>query len=78
MALPEKKLNYTIRTFPFEVQEMGAATRMAGATYNAAGGLMSENGSQGFLRISMSEVFRQELRNYPDAPNKLFACLNQQ
>ena len=74
----KKELDYTIRTFPFEVQEMGAATKMAGASYNAVGELMSAVGSQGFLHISMGGVFRQELRAYPDVPKKLFACLNQQ
>lgn len=67
-----------MRTFPFEVQEMGAANRMAGASYNAVGELLQAAGSQGFLHLSMGEVFRQELRAYPDVPEKLFACLNQQ
>lgn len=74
----KKKMDYTVRTFPFEVQEMGAANKMAGASYNAVGELMQAAGSQGFLHISMGEMFREELRAYPDVPEKLFACLNRQ
>lgn len=74
----KKKMDYTVRTFPFEVQEMGSANKMAGATYNAVGELMTASGSQGFLHISMGGMFREELRAYPDVPEKLFACLNRQ
>ena len=72
----KEKMDYTVRTFPFEVQEMGAANKMTGASYNAVGELLSAVGSQNFLHISMGGVFRQDLRTYPDVPKKLFSCLN--
>ncbi|MBN4079039.1 hypothetical protein JYT26_00200 [Beggiatoa alba] len=74
----KKEMDYTVRTFPFEVQEMGAGNKMAGASYNAVGELMQAAGSQGFLHLSMGGMFRKELRAYPDVQKKLFACLNQE
>ena len=74
----KKEMDYTVRTFPFEVQEMGAANKMAGASYNAVGEAMIAAGSQNFLHVSMGGLFREELRAYPAVQTKLFACLNRQ
>lgn len=74
----KKNMDYVVRTFPFEVQEMGAANNMAGASHNTVGEVMQAAESQNFLHISMGSVFREELRAYPSVQKKLFACFNQE
>ena len=74
----KKNLDYKVRTFPFEVQEMGAGTKIVGASYNAIGEMMQKAGSQGFVHLSMGAAFRQELRDYPQVQKKLFACLSRE
>jgi len=74
----KKKLDFKIRTFPYEVQEMGAGTNMAGATYNAIGELMQKEESQGFVHLGMSGIFREELRTYPQVQKALFSCLSRE
>ncbi|HEC18613.1 MAG TPA: hypothetical protein ENI97_04655 [Gammaproteobacteria bacterium] len=74
----KKNLNYKVRTFPFEVQEMGAGKRMAGANENLIGAVMQAFDSQGFLHVAMSEGFREELRVYPQVQKALFACLGRE
>jgi hypothetical protein len=72
----KKRLHYTVRSFPFEVQEMGAANHMTGAAYNVIGEIMAEHGSEGFVHLAMSGPFRSEMRTYPDVRENLYACLS--
>ncbi len=74
----KKELDYTVRIFPFEVQEMGAGENMPGANYDAVGELMQAENSQGFVYFVMGSLFREELRSYPQVQEKLFACLNRE
>ena len=74
----KKELDYKVRIFPFEVQEMGAGENMPGANYNAVGELMQAESSQGFVHFVMGGMFREELRSYPQVQEKLFACLNRE
>jgi len=74
----KKKLDYKVRIFPFEVQEMGAGKNIPGANYNAVGELMQAENSQGFVSLVMSNMFREELRSYPQVQEKLFACLSRE
>jgi hypothetical protein len=74
----KKRLDYTVRMFPFEVQEMGAANRMTGASYNAVGEIMTARGSEGFVHLAMSGPFREEMRNYADVRENLYACLSEE
>lgn len=74
----KKKMDFKVRTFPFEVQEMGAGKNMSGASYNAVGEAMQEAESQGFIHLAMSSMFREELRSYPQVQKDLFACLSRE
>lgn len=74
----KKKMDFKVRTFPFEVQEMGAGKNMSGASYNAVGEAMQEAESQGFVHLAMSGAFREELRSYPQVQKDLFACLSRE
>jgi hypothetical protein len=74
----KEKLDYKTRTFPFEVQEMGAGRKLSGATENVVGAVMQEHGSQGFVHLGMSSEFSKELRSYPQVQKKLYACLSRE
>jgi len=74
----KKELDYKVRIFPFEVQEMGAGENISGANYNAVGELMQAEDNQGFVHFAMSSMFREELRSYPQVQQKMFACLNRE
>lgn len=74
----KETLDYKIRTFPFEVREMGAGRKLSGATDNLIGAVMQEHGSQGFVHLGMSGEFREELRSYPQVQKKLYACLSRE
>ncbi len=74
----KKELDYKIRIFPFEVQEMGAGENIPGANYNAVGELMQAENNQGFVHLVMGGMFREELRSYPQVQEKLFVCLNRE
>lgn len=70
--------SFKIRTFPFEVQEMGVGKNISGASDNAIGKAMQEAGSQGFIHLAMSGLYREELRSFPQVQKKLFACLSRE
>ncbi len=74
----KKELDYKVRVFPFEVQEMGAGAKIPGANYNAIGELMQEKDNQGFVHLVMSAVFREDLRSYPLMQEKMTSCLNRE
>lgn len=74
----KKNLSYKIRVFPYEVQEMGAGRNLSGASDNAIGALMQAAESQGFVHLAMSEIFREDLRSFPQVQEKLFACLSRE
>jgi hypothetical protein len=74
----KKNDSFKVRTFPFEVQEMGAGKNLSGASDNVIGELMQKADSQGFVHLGMSGVYREELRSYPQVQEKLFACLSRE
>ncbi len=74
----KKELDYKVRIFPFEVQEMGAGENIPGANYNAIGELMQTENSQGFVHLVMGSLFREELQSYTQVQEKLFACLSRE
>ncbi len=74
----KKELDYKVRIFPFEVQEMGAGDNMPGANYSAVGELMQAENNQGFVYFVMGSMFREELRSYHQVQEKLFACLSRE
>ncbi len=74
----KKELDYKVRIFPFEVQEMGAGENVLGANYNAVGELMQAEGSQGFVHLVMGGTFREELQSYPKVQEKMLTCLNRE
>ncbi|HHI92473.1 MAG TPA: hypothetical protein ENK04_03010 [Gammaproteobacteria bacterium] len=72
----KKELDYKVRIFPFEVQEMGAGENIPGANYNTIGELMRAENNQGFVHLAMGGMFREELRSYPQVQQGLFSCLS--
>lgn len=74
----KKKMEFKVRTFPFEVQEMGAGKNISGTSYNVIGELMATAESQGFVHLGMSGEFREELRSYPQVQKDLFSCLSRE
>ncbi|NOX91175.1 MAG: hypothetical protein GXP18_01595 [Gammaproteobacteria bacterium] len=74
----KKELDYKVRIFPFEVQEMGAGKKIPGANYSAVGELMQAEDNQGFVHLAMSSMFREELRSYPQVQQELFTCLSRE
>jgi len=75
----KKRMDFKVRTFPFEVQEMGAGQEgLSGASANAVGAVMHAAESQGFVHLAMSGTFREELRSYPQVQQDLFACLSRE
>jgi len=74
----KKELDYKVRIFPFEVQEMGAGEKISGANYSAVGELMQAEDSQGFVHLAMSGMFREELRSYPQVQQEMVVCLSRQ
>jgi hypothetical protein len=67
-CLKERFEGNRVRTYPLEVEEMGAVN-------NPVGKLMTDMDSRGFAHLAMSNIFRDELRTDSDMRKNLSHCL---